>query len=683
MNGNEVVCEMRGRGGRRERFVGECLVGSWVYLIGDMGEMGRVSTSRSWLKDAQFEDNVSKGSIGRIIKMEGELNKQSRTYHAWQSRYFVLDGECLAYYRSEASYADNASALNSFSLHGITVEYNQSNRMKDKKRFKVIHHTRTLNLSSNSVENALQWIFAIRNNVDLISDTISETRLRNIAPSLSISRQSAQTEFGISRMVQGSFAIPEDKSIDTSQSLTKLRQSYSNKEYFTWGNHFRRSTSKISSIYGTVASQTPRTTIDELSRMSTSENSTERKDDSFLTQAYSLAEIVSIMVGKNNQNPKAVEEFMYTVLLYHKCFIESSDELFERISLIFFNPGSEDSELSEKDMLSIRLNCLKVIVSWFLRHQVDFNSTLKEKLVEFLTLSKSTAFGISELDSAIQTLENQVEALKVRRSREMKSPLSSNFLKKFAEEVNLLTIDPKDIAAQLTLYEYEMFRKLTPREFVNGAWTKKSAEVIAPTIHRLTQSYNKMSSWVASDILRRTDDSERRKTLCMFIRVGFECVEMNNYWGAAEIATGLYMAPIQRLKMDWGSISAKYKDWFKTLLLCTGIGADFKRYRKTLQFNAEKGIAQIPNIPLHLKELISLDSLETYDKNKKIIMKKYIRQFRILNLVLSSQNVKFTQIDFKQPIRVAILKGAEHIISREEMFQASYKIHPRAQKPLV
>jgi hypothetical protein len=48
-----------------------------------------------------------------------------------------------------------------------------------------------------------------------------------------------------------------------------------------------------------------------------------------------------------------------------------------------------------------------------------------------------------------------------------------------------MDIDPLEMARQITLTEFELFKAILPRECLNGAWMKKGKENSAPNVLKM------------------------------------------------------------------------------------------------------------------------------------------------------------------------------------------------------
>jgi len=121
------------------------------------------------------------------------------------------------------------------------------------------------------------------------------------------------------------------------------------------------------------------------------------------------------------------------------------------------------------------------------------------------------------------------------------------------------------IAQQLTYREHKLFRGIQTTEFLNQAWTQEKANDLSPTIIRYIEHFNKISAWVATEVVFAATEKQRANAIRNFISIATKCYEINNFNSAMEIVAGLNMSSIQRLKRTWKLVSAKHINSFKKI----------------------------------------------------------------------------------------------------------------------
>jgi len=111
--------------------------------------------------------------------------------------------------------------------------------------------------------------------------------------------------------------------------------------------------------------------------------------------------------------------------------------------------------------------------------------------------------------------------------------------------INILGDDPKTIAEQLTLIEWEYFKCFDIFHCIcSEKPTSKQTEMIA-------DQFNRISGWVASTILSEIRSKKRAACISFFISVAKCLLELKNFNGIMEIVSGLNSTPIGRLKKTW------------------------------------------------------------------------------------------------------------------------------------
>ncbi len=116
--------------------------------------------------------------------------------------------------------------------------------------------------------------------------------------------------------------------------------------------------------------------------------------------------------------------------------------------------------------------------------------------------------------------------------------------------ISLFSFSPATIEENLTRLESEMFKSISPAEFINFVVHKDDKDG-HPWILKMVQHTNKISAWVATEILLRRDIKEQLKILKMFIKVAKLAESHNNFNTTMEILSGLNRSSVQRLKYLW------------------------------------------------------------------------------------------------------------------------------------
>jgi len=612
----------------------------------------------------------SEGELPKVLK-QGPLSRKETAFRTWKKRWFVLDNESLSYYRSEKAYQANDAALGCFSIQGCTAQLEHKASSKaDPSLFQIRSSSSALTLKAPSPEIARDWVSLIAS-LKAAQESKSSTYmtlLKSLADDTEVKEHSMSSLWEDSLVTGGPTAV----GMETRRTMT----------YTSGGLPLG-----FDSVFDVTASVVD---YDEIKGTKV---------------AVPLDELILELVGLEPnalvgvEASKRTEEFQECFLLYHRCFMDSSDDLFERLLEMFTMPAS--LAIPPQLQVTVRLNVINILQLWISKYFIDFSKSMKVALGDFVQKSLATIDGLGALISKLE--EEFVKAEKahivLKKAVGLKAigaaaaeaavlggvptgPTTSVFLNKFVDSVDLLHIDPEAIAEQLTLYEFELFAQLTPREFVNREWTRETTSTIkAPNIIAMTSWWNRLTFWVASEILTRKNDADRRNMMQTFIKVGYHCITLRNFWGAVEIASALWMAPVYRLKKDWSSMPSKIKSMYRHLVEWTGVDGDYVMYRKAIKEGAGK--AQIPHLVLHFRDLFGLDTLEIFDSSGNVFFSKYKKQWREVSQILQSQHDKY-HIQENTPIRLALLKAANATpMTKDELFAASFAIAPKSKKTVT
>jgi hypothetical protein len=208
-----------------------------------------------------------------------------------------------------------------------------------------------------------------------------------------------------------------------------------------------------------------------------------------------------------------------------------------------------------------------------------------------------------------EIIEKQIKKLsktKVVEFRETKD--KSKALRGFVDEEDLkgvhkklLDLDAAIIAAQVTLKDFELLKRIPVREFL-GKMKNKNGE--APRIMDMINMNNRLTSWVQDFILSFEDESKRVAALKKIIYLGKHLRDLNNFSSLGAIYYGIVASPIHRLKA-WKSLGKKETQ------ICDEMKELFANRQKGLRAAMEIATNPcIPHVGLFLGDLTFLDSNE-------------------------------------------------------------------------
>lgn len=128
----------------------------------------------------------------------------------------------------------------------------------------------------------------------------------------------------------------------------------------------------------------------------------------------------------------------------------------------------------------------------------------------------------------------------------------------------ILDFDPLEIARQLTIRQMTVFCSIMPEELLGSQWMKKGG-VNAPNVKAMSSFSTELSNLVADTILHYGEVKKRASMIKQWIKIAYQCLELNNYDALMAIICSLNSSTITRLRKTWDIISPKRRQMLKHL----------------------------------------------------------------------------------------------------------------------
>ncbi|KAJ3274919.1 hypothetical protein HDV01_001783 [Terramyces sp. JEL0728] len=233
------------------------------------------------------------------------------------------------------------------------------------------------------------------------------------------------------------------------------------------------------------------------------------------------------------------------------------------------------------------------IMMWADNHWSDFDNKMRYTL-KFL--SKRVALDESFLDISEQLLEKSRKPLEqcgynfgfMERTRN--EPAQAPKGEIAGEKINWVAdIESDIIAKQLTLYEWDLFIGINPRDFIQQHRGKAK---VTTALSKAIQHFNFISSLVKTLILVQESLDARTQVLLKFIKIAKNLRTTNNYNTLMAVMGGLNHSSVTRLHKTHEAARSYslYEDFISLQRLVTGNNGYFA-YRQALN------ISNLPCIP--------------------------------------------------------------------------------------
>ncbi|XP_059778333.1 rap guanine nucleotide exchange factor 2 isoform X7 [Balaenoptera ricei] len=191
-------------------------------------------------------------------------------------------------------------------------------------------------------------------------------------------------------------------------------------------------------------------------------------------------------------------------------------------------------------------------------------------------------------------------------------------------QISLLQLSTVEAATQLSMRNFELFRNIEPTEYIDDLFKLRSKTSCA-NLKKFEEVINQETFWVASEILRETNQLKRMKIIKHFIKIALHCRECKNFNSMFAIISGLNLAPVARLRTTWEKLPNKYEKLFQDLQDLFDPSRNMAKYRNVLNSqNLQPPI--IPLFPVIKKDLTFLhegndskvDGLVNFEKLRMI-----------------------------------------------------------------
>ncbi|KAF9531822.1 ras guanine nucleotide exchange factor domain-containing protein [Crepidotus variabilis] len=290
--------------------------------------------------------------------------------------------------------------------------------------------------------------------------------------------------------------------------------------------------------------------------------------------------------------------FINVFLMTFRTFT-TSHELFDNLIDRFYCkppksvPEHAIREWKKVTRLPVRKRVLELFTIWLENHRLlDEEPEVAQHLQHFLARIQDPHF-IAMAKELLQTLErltftipNESPVIACKKPRKSKSL-----------KTDLLKFDVPDIAEQLTIFEFSLYSKITPRECLEYVKTQSGPSVVG--LQAFCSIHDKLGSFVKTSTLNQETLSKRAEAVDFWIKVAEKCRAMSNFSSMSAIISALSSTAITQLHMTWAHVGRKSA--LDALLRHNEPMGGFAGYRNLLQ--QTEGPC-VPFITMYLTDMV-------------------------------------------------------------------------------
>ncbi|XP_063217155.1 rap guanine nucleotide exchange factor 6-like [Bacillus rossius redtenbacheri] len=168
-------------------------------------------------------------------------------------------------------------------------------------------------------------------------------------------------------------------------------------------------------------------------------------------------------------------------------------------------------------------------------------------------------------------------------------------------QVHFLQLNAVEVAIQLTLQDFSIFRQIESTEYVDDLFELKS-RYGTPMLSQFAELVNREMFWVVTEVCSEHNLVRRSKIIKQFIKVARQCKECKNFNSMFAILSGLGHGAVSRLRLSWEKLPTKYQKLFSDLQDLMDPSRNMSKYRQLVS-SEQSQPPIIPFYPIVKKDL--------------------------------------------------------------------------------
>lgn len=295
----------------------------------------------------------------------------------------------------------------------------------------------------------------------------------------------------------------------------------------------------------------------------------------------------------------------------------------------------------DDDLFLVQTWIIRFINEWMQYAPYQFTPNMAQALCYFISFLKT-----EDNHSFAQVLAPILKELKSNKKKNIIPSVNvpEPILPSTPEESwTVLSINPIELARQLTLYHSSLFNSVESQEILKVIWKKIPQSEGGSNLNELVKHFDLIASFVSFTIIMDTVLKNRAETHSYWIDVANELYKERNYHGLFAVVCGITHPSVKRLKntvtMSLKSSLDKKKKYNKLVEICD-ISNDYAKYREKL----EKNGPCIPLIGIFQKDLVYVQESVPNRYNDLINFKKCAECAKLIQIIEMFQNHNYNFI---------------------------------------